>query len=110
MLSALSHALHTLLITRTFHLLDTHLIIIDALFDSQSCCVFQIVQEALDNAREGRTCIVIAHRLSTIQDSDAIAVIHLGRVVELGRHDELMELEGIYYNLQMTQKKGKKQQ
>ncbi|CAH1796934.1 unnamed protein product [Owenia fusiformis] len=65
----------------------------------------KIVQEALDRARQGRTCIVIAHRLSTIQDSDKIAVISNGRVAEIGNHEELLRLEGIYYNLQNTQRK-----
>ncbi len=44
-----------------------------------------MVQEALDRAREGRTCIVIAHRLSTVINADAIAVIKNGVVVEQGR-------------------------
>ncbi|GLH02052.1 Multidrug resistance protein homolog 65 [Gryllus bimaculatus] len=58
-----------------------------------------IVQEALDQARQGRTSIVIAHRLSTIQNADCIAVIHRGRVVEQGSHEELMALKGRYYKL-----------
>lgn len=56
----------------------------------------QIVQQALDDARLGRTCIVIAHRLSTIQSADIIAVIQSGQVCELGTHDELMAMEGAY--------------
>ncbi|KAL4636196.1 bile salt export pump-like isoform X1 [Arapaima gigas] len=60
------------------------------------------VQEALDKAREGRTCIVIAHRLSTIQNSDIIAVMSRGYVIEKGTHDQLMALEGAYYKLVTT--------
>ncbi|KAJ8405347.1 hypothetical protein AAFF_G00318200 [Aldrovandia affinis] len=60
------------------------------------------VQEALDKAREGRTCIVIAHRLSTIQNSDIIAVMSQGFVIEKGPHDELMTLKGAYYKLVTT--------
>uniref|UniRef100_A0A3Q3JAS7 Bile salt export pump n=1 Tax=Monopterus albus TaxID=43700 RepID=A0A3Q3JAS7_MONAL len=60
------------------------------------------VQEALDKAREGRTCIVIAHRLSTIQNSDIIAVMSRGFVIEKGRHDQLMALKGAYYKLVTT--------
>ncbi|XP_034006910.1 bile salt export pump isoform X1 [Trematomus bernacchii] len=60
------------------------------------------VQEALDKAREGRTCIVIAHRLSTIQNSDIIAVMSRGYVIEKGAHDELMALKGAYYKLVTT--------
>uniref|UniRef100_A0A3Q2PDC0 ATP binding cassette subfamily B member 11 n=1 Tax=Fundulus heteroclitus TaxID=8078 RepID=A0A3Q2PDC0_FUNHE len=60
------------------------------------------VQEALDKAREGRTCIVIAHRLSTIQNSDIIAVMSRGFVIEKGSHDQLMALKGAYYKLVTT--------
>lgn len=64
-------------------------------------CLFvvQIVQEALDKAREGRTCIVIAHRLSTIQNADKIAVVQNGSVVEQGTHQQLLAEKGIYYSL-----------
>uniref|UniRef100_A0A3Q3VVZ1 Bile salt export pump n=1 Tax=Mola mola TaxID=94237 RepID=A0A3Q3VVZ1_MOLML len=60
------------------------------------------VQEALDKAREGRTCIVIAHRLSTIQNSNIIAVMSRGFVIEKGTHDQLMALKGAYYKLVTT--------
>ncbi|XP_074856744.1 bile salt export pump [Carettochelys insculpta] len=60
------------------------------------------VQAALDKAREGRTCIVIAHRLSTVQNSDIIAVMSQGVIVEKGTHDELMAREGAYYKLVTT--------
>uniref|UniRef100_A0A8C5TA38 Phosphatidylcholine translocator ABCB4 n=1 Tax=Malurus cyaneus samueli TaxID=2593467 RepID=A0A8C5TA38_9PASS len=59
----------------------------------------KIVQEALDKAREGRTCIVIAHRLSTIQNADKIAVVQNGVVVEQGTHQQLLAEKGIYYSL-----------
>ncbi|XP_014273830.1 ATP-dependent translocase ABCB1 isoform X2 [Halyomorpha halys] len=59
----------------------------------------RIVQEALDNARAGRTCIIIAHRLSTIENADRIAVLKNGKIVELGLHAPLMAKEGHYYNL-----------
>ncbi|KAK3108334.1 hypothetical protein FSP39_005774 [Pinctada imbricata] len=68
----------------------------------------KIVQEALDKAREGRTCIVIAHRLSTIQNADKICVIKHGQVTEQGRHSDLMGKQGIYYRLVTTaQSRGK---
>lgn len=63
----------------------------------------KIVQEALDRARLGRTCIVIAHRLSTIRDADNIAVIHNGQVAEQGSHNELMAQKTFYYRLNNAQ-------
>ncbi|XP_054723912.1 ATP-dependent translocase ABCB1-like, partial [Uloborus diversus] len=63
----------------------------------------KIVQEALDKARTGRTCLIIAHRLTTIQNADLIIVIHKGRVVEKGTHQELLNLKGHYYKLHNTQ-------
>ncbi len=65
--------------------------------------MLQVVQEALDKAREGRTSIVIAHRLSTIHNADIIAVIHNGKVMEQGTHTELMDIHGFYYRLNMAQ-------
>lgn len=58
-----------------------------------------MVQEALDAAKAGRTCVMIAHRLSTVRDADAICVVSDGRVAEQGTHAQLMDLKGIYYNL-----------
>lgn len=62
----------------------------------------QTVQVALDKAREGRTCIIIAHRLSTIQNSNIIAVVSQGIVIEKGTHKELMAQKGAYYKLVTT--------
>uniref|UniRef100_A0A8C8RQA6 ABC-type xenobiotic transporter n=1 Tax=Pelusios castaneus TaxID=367368 RepID=A0A8C8RQA6_9SAUR len=59
----------------------------------------KIVQEALDKARKGQTCIIIAHCLTTIQNADVIAVIHKGKVVEQGTHSQLLAKEGHYYAL-----------
>jgi ABC-type multidrug transport system fused ATPase/permease subunit len=52
---------------------------------------------------QGRTSIVIAHRLSTIVNADQILVLDDGRIIERGRHAELMEKRGFYYNLYMSQ-------
>lgn len=59
----------------------------------------KIVQEALDRLTSTRTTVVIAHRLSTIKNADEICVLHEGRIVERGRHDELIALNGYYRKL-----------
>ena len=61
------------------------------------------VQQALDLAMEGRTSIVIAHRLSTIRNADLIIVVDQGRIVQRGRHEELMREGGLYAELYRTQ-------
>ena len=61
------------------------------------------VQRALDGALEGRTAIVIAHRLSTVRAADVIAVVEDGRIVEQGRHVELLARGGLYADLYRTQ-------
>ena len=62
----------------------------------------RLVQQALDGAASGRTCLVIAHRLSTIQAADKIIVISRGRAVEEGTHQELLDKRGMYYKLYKT--------
>ena len=59
----------------------------------------KIVQEALDRLTSTRTTIAIAHRLSTIKNADEICVLHEGKIVERGRHEELLAIEGYYKKL-----------
>ncbi|XP_033149531.1 LOW QUALITY PROTEIN: multidrug resistance protein homolog 65 [Drosophila busckii] len=59
----------------------------------------KLVQQALDLASKGRTTIVVSHRLSAIRGADKIVFIHEGKVLEEGSHDDLMALEGAYYNM-----------
>lgn len=59
----------------------------------------KLVQEAIENLMQNRTTLVVAHRLSTIKRADEICVLSEGKIVERGKHDELIELNGIYKRL-----------
>ncbi|MBS4172626.1 ABC transporter ATP-binding protein [Bacillus sp. FJAT-49736] len=63
----------------------------------------ELIQEALQKMRKGRTTIAIAHRLSTIQDADLILVLHQGEVVERGTHQELISIGGLYHKMYLLQ-------
>ncbi|KAM4688617.1 ATP-binding cassette sub-family B member 5-like [Discoglossus pictus] len=59
----------------------------------------KVVQQALDQARKGRTCIMIAHRLSTVQNADIIVVMKNGKIIEHGSHQQLLARRGAYFDL-----------
>lgn len=64
----------------------------------------ELIQVALEKMRKGRTTIAIAHRLSTIQDADHILVLHKGKIVERGTHQELLAINGLYHKMYQLQK------
>jgi ATP-binding cassette subfamily B multidrug efflux pump len=84
---------------------DPKVLILDEATSSVDTETEILIQSALKRLLEGRTSIVIAHRLSTIRDMDRIVVLHKGTIREIGTHDELMALQGIYYRLYQLQYK-----
>lgn len=62
-----------------------------------------LIQKAMDRLMRGRTCFIIAHRLSTIVDADLILVLRDGRIVEQGKHRDLLQKKGFYYEIYKSQ-------
>ena len=91
-----------LTIARTI-LADNRILILDEATSSVDTRTEQRIQTAMDRLMEGRTSFVIAHRLSTIRDADRIAVIADGRCAEYGTYEELMALQGEFYQLKQIQ-------
>ncbi|MGT2711358.1 ABC transporter ATP-binding protein [Streptococcus oriscaviae] len=65
----------------------------------------EIIQHAMEVVKEGRTTFIIAHRLSTIQTADQILVLDQGRIIERGRHEDLIEQGGVYAHMHQIQQK-----
>lgn len=82
---------------------DPPILILDEATSSLDTESEKLVQEALFQLMENRTSLVIAHRLSTIQHADTIVVMEKGRIVEQGRHDELLQKGGLYKKLVQMQ-------
>ena len=78
---------------------DPRVLILDEATANIDSYTEMLVQRALKRLLKGRTAIVIAHRLSTIRGADQIVVLHLGEVVEVGTHDELMQNGNLYAHL-----------
>ncbi len=88
-------------------LANPKILILDEATSSVDTRTEKHIQEALLRLMEGRTAFVIAHRLSTIRNADQVLVINGGEIIERGTHHELLALRGFYYNLYMSQFKGK---
>lgn len=88
---------------------NTPILILDEPTSGLDSASEKLVFEALDRLMEGKTVVVIAHRLSTIQRADMIFVVKDGEVVEHGKHEELMRLNGVYaelHNLQFKEQQS----
>jgi ATP-binding cassette, subfamily B, multidrug efflux pump len=94
-----------LAITRAI-LADPAILILDEATSSVDTRTEARIQKALLRLMEGRTSFVIAHRLSTIRDADNVVVINDGEIVEQGTHQQLLDRQGFFYNLYMSQFKG----
>ena len=84
-------------------LADPRILVLDEATASVDTITEQKIQSAIDTVIRGRTSIVIAHRLSTIRHADLILLVKNGRIVEQGRHEELMKARGGYYRLYTRQ-------
>ena len=84
-------------------LADPKILVLDEATASVDTITEQKIQSAIGTVIRGRTSLVIAHRLSTVRNADLILVVDNGRIIEQGRHDELLAKRGHYYGLYTRQ-------
>ena len=84
-------------------LADPAIFVLDEATSSIDTITEKLIQDAIEKLMRGRTSFVIAHRLSTIRSADVILVVQDGKIVERGRHEELLAKRGYYYNLYIKQ-------
>jgi ATP-binding cassette subfamily B protein len=87
-------------------LADPAILILDEATSSVDTRTEARIQQSLLRLMRGRTSFVIAHRLSTIRDADTVLVIHNGRIVEQGTHNQLLAAQGVYHQLYLSQFRG----
>ena len=84
-------------------LADPRILVLDEATASVDTLTEQKIQSAIETIIQGRTSLVIAHRLSTVKNADLILVVRDGKIIEQGRHDELLRKKGHYYSLYTRQ-------
>ena len=101
--SGLSQGQRQLIAIARAALSNPRILILDEATSSVDTRTERLIQSALDDLMHGRTSLVIAHRLSTIRNADVVVMVKDGEIVERGTHDELLEKQGDYYQLYMSQ-------
>ena len=84
-------------------LMDSPMLILDEATSNVDTRTEMVVQQAMRELMQGKTCFVVAHRLSTVRSADRILVVREGNVVESGTHPELMARKGFYWELYQAQ-------
>lgn len=87
-------------------LANPRILIMDEATSSIDAYTELLIQKAMNQTLKGRTAIIIAHRLSTVRNADMIVVLEEGRIVEMGKHDELINMGGLYKRLHDLQFKS----
>lgn len=101
--SGLSQGQRQLISIARAALLDPRILILDEATSSVDTRTEKIIQTAFERLLAGRTSFVIAHRLSTIRNADLLLVLKAGEIIERGTHDSLLDAQGDYYDLYMSQ-------
>jgi ABC-type multidrug transport system fused ATPase/permease subunit len=83
-------------------LANPRILILDDSTSSVDAKTEMLIQKALENLMKGRTTFIITHRLSTVRNADLIVMMERGQIVEMGSHDKLLEMEGLYSNIHQT--------
>lgn len=99
----ISHGQRQLLTIARAVLVNAPILILDEATSNIDTRTEILIQNAISNLTEGKTCFIIAHRLSTIKNADKILVMENGRIVESGKHEELIQRGGAYHKIYSSQ-------